>query len=907
MKKQFYITFLFSSIFMKVFMGQEILLTNGTTAVYRVQSYADHSVPQPPPPNAPIMPYATFRDAIYWVNNFNWVIGANQINTAIIDINFKQSNYQTNPQQTDALTNAAPPPGAPYANHIVLNSDLDLISVPAGKTLIIRADKNYFGGFYANPMINGNLTLGSLGPLTRCLEVSSTSAGTIKFENLKFIDWNLAMNFAYIGGSWSSGYTPTKISHASFSKCIRVSGASALEVRDCEFLGYSLAIEFDNNIANTNIHHNYFETAWRKPKRCYSFNPSSGVPDFGGVGSSNPIDVLMDDGVVWWGVFSQAISLESIVNSTLSSGPMNNTNIHDNHFNDAAYVSEVENGGAIYLRPLGIFTDFSLPYSARANIDISNNVIKNLSVGIFQEWGPCVRNGAGPDLSYQLNIQGNILQNRMLCLNLGLPYNHFNVSGNTFNMDNNFSKFFDYPKAIHFGGTALIQSGGLWFGGPNPTCINLYGDNYLGFEMIYDPSNPANSRNLNTFNFTPGSTGVYPSISTEGNFGPRSIPFNSLPIPQKTGILFKNIKFPGPIIAGSGIGVSVKNCTLNSWCDEYSKFPPFFLEPCYYYTASGLDVPANEDIPPPFISNAYLVNNTGGPTIISVSFDLPGPFYSDSRKGPFLVQFYKSNDKSNTSNPGLDNPYGDFTHMLQENIIPTPLLGSSYNINVTMPNAAVTFGHGDIIAMTVTSLGTDPSATDNQTCGTSAPSYYKVAECPKCLPAFSPKPGKKYIASCWTRLKDAENATTYDNLAGYLTPVIKIVYYSAYFPPTAMGNPILLRPSGPIIDGWQKIEGEVEIPANAKGILVEVTHDTSPVNAGLGASFFDDIRFYPADGSMKSYVFDSDTKRLMSELDENNYATFYEYDEEGKLVRVKKETEKGIMTIKESRNNKPIR
>jgi len=32
-------------------------------------------------------------------------------------------------------------------------------------------------------------------------------------------------------------------------------------------------------------------------------------------------------------------------------------------------------------------------------------------------------------------------------------------------------------------------------------------------------------------------------------------------------------------------------------------------------------------------------------------------------------------------------------------------------------------------------------------------------------------------------------------------------------------------------------------------------------------------------------------------------ATLYEYDEEGKLIRVKKETEKGVMTIKENKNS----
>ena len=54
---------------------------------------------------------------------------------------------------------------------------------------------------------------------------------------------------------------------------------------------------------------------------------------------------------------------------------------------------------------------------------------------------------------------------------------------------------------------------------------------------------------------------------------------------------------------------------------------------------------------------------------------------------------------------------------------------------------------------------------------------------------------------------------------------------------------------------------------------------------------------------MKSFVYDPITLRLMAEMDERNYATFYEYDEEGALTRVKKETVRGVKTIQESRNN----
>ncbi|HEY1200087.1 MAG TPA: hypothetical protein VGE79_03850, partial [Niastella sp.] len=59
---------------------------------------------------------------------------------------------------------------------------------------------------------------------------------------------------------------------------------------------------------------------------------------------------------------------------------------------------------------------------------------------------------------------------------------------------------------------------------------------------------------------------------------------------------------------------------------------------------------------------------------------------------------------------------------------------------------------------------------------------------------------------------------------------------------------------------------------------------------------------HPFNAQMKSFAYDAVSLRLMAELDENNYATFYEYDDDGSLVRVKKETERGVQTIKESRS-----
>ena len=106
----------------------------------------------------------------------------------------------------------------------------------------------------------------------------------------------------------------------------------------------------------------------------------------------------------------------------------------------------------------------------------------------------------------------------------------------------------------------------------------------------------------------------------------------------------------------------------------------------------------------------------------------------------------------------------------------------------------------------------------------------------------------------------------------------------------------IFSPAGAIIEGWQRIIGDFIIPSNAKNIAVTM-YANNTVEA-----YFDDIRIHPFNGNIKSYVYDYTTLRLLSELDENNYATFYEYDKEGGLVRVKKETSRGVYTINETRS-----
>ncbi|HVI47119.1 MAG TPA: hypothetical protein VM802_19740 [Chitinophaga sp.] len=153
------------------------------------------------------------------------------------------------------------------------------------------------------------------------------------------------------------------------------------------------------------------------------------------------------------------------------------------------------------------------------------------------------------------------------------------------------------------------------------------------------------------------------------------------------------------------------------------------------------------------------------------------------------------------------------------------------------------------------------------------------------LPSFSPISGKDILISVWA--KEAERC----NCTGYMKNQIGIVVTQP-----SGATTVIAKPVGPIIDGWQRYEQVVNLPAAATKVSFSFEA------TGSTAVFFDDLRIHPYNAIMKSFVYNPVNLRLVAELDENNYATFYEYDDDGVLIRLKKETEKGIQTIQETRN-----
>jgi len=208
----------------------------------------------------------------------------------------------------------------------------------------------------------------------------------------------------------------------------------------------------------------------------------------------------------------------------------------------------------------------------------------------------------------------------------------------------------------------------------------------------------------------------------------------------------------------------------------------------------------------------------------------------------------------------------------------TPLTTGSGTINY--PQHILNTGKVYVLELVVNSCTAD---VDIDVLTTKLSSSWESTECQTCIPNFQPMAGQ-YVVSAWVRDALANRMDT-----TLVKPSIDISDGSTTVNCTG---------SGDIIDGWQRIEKIITLNSGAAS-----NFSLTMKCASGGQCYFDDIRVFPLDGSMVTYVYDPVSLRLMAELDERNYAKLYEYDEEGKLIRVKKETENGIMTIQENREN----
>lgn len=135
---------------------------------------------------------------------------------------------------------------------------------------------------------------------------------------------------------------------------------------------------------------------------------------------------------------------------------------------------------------------------------------------------------------------------------------------------------------------------------------------------------------------------------------------------------------------------------------------------------------------------------------------------------------------------------------------------------------------------------------------------------------------KWYIAEIWVK-------KSVDSYSENQKPLITVGTYSTFYD-SEKSN----------IDGWQKMTLRFN-PVSGNTLHI--------INTSVNNIYVDDIRIFPETAEVNCYVYNREYFRLKAELDGRNYARFYNYDDAGSLIQVKKETEKGIMTIQTQRSS----
>ncbi len=151
----------------------------------------------------------------------------------------------------------------------------------------------------------------------------------------------------------------------------------------------------------------------------------------------------------------------------------------------------------------------------------------------------------------------------------------------------------------------------------------------------------------------------------------------------------------------------------------------------------------------------------------------------------------------------------------------------------------------------------------------------------------------KYLVSFWVKSKTSslDYSTDFSFTAQAKDPVNNLT-----------GNATIVQSKTKVVNGWQKFDYEINFPSvsfsqNNQAIFTI----SSP--AGKPGFFMDDFRVQPYNSTLLATVYDPKTLKPWAQLDDQNFATYLEYDNEGALVRGKKETVNGVYTVSETRKN----
>jgi hypothetical protein len=148
-----------------------------------------------------------------------------------------------------------------------------------------------------------------------------------------------------------------------------------------------------------------------------------------------------------------------------------------------------------------------------------------------------------------------------------------------------------------------------------------------------------------------------------------------------------------------------------------------------------------------------------------------------------------------------------------------------------------------------------------------------------------------YIAKVWVHKTSPENAALNIQLTGTTgsgaLSVTKTVIKS--------------DPLNVIVNDWILMSAEIVVPAD---FILTSTHSMSVylTNASgtSGNAYFDDLSFHPKDAVITGNVYNDKTGLLVAQLDNENFATLYDYDEAGRIVATYKEYSGGTKKVTSS-------
>ncbi|MEM6272984.1 MAG: hypothetical protein AAF998_26460 [Bacteroidota bacterium] len=161
------------------------------------------------------------------------------------------------------------------------------------------------------------------------------------------------------------------------------------------------------------------------------------------------------------------------------------------------------------------------------------------------------------------------------------------------------------------------------------------------------------------------------------------------------------------------------------------------------------------------------------------------------------------------------------------------------------------------------------------------------------------QPGKAYALQLWVS-RDDEDVPFYQSVS-VMNPDDRLGVKVRFLDQddNLLGDSDLFEPSGRLVEGWQKIEGDFTPPNGTEHVIFVL--QSGQVDGSSTKAYLDDIRIQPRTSKMTCYVYDIGDYRLRAQLDDDNFALIYHYDEGGNLYLTQKETYQGLRTLQESR------